>query len=118
MIFLSISIIFIIIPVIAECNDEYFAVDKSNWIEPGNMFEERKLSSHHKDEGKDDSAISNCKCSNQPVNNVEDCSEIKKELNSCQKEVKSLKSLLNSKSCGYRASAFFKTNRFQDCKQN
>lgn len=91
--------------VIVQGNDEYFSIDKSDWIEPGNMFEERKPVNYPDDE----SAISNnCQCSSEPVKVAEDCSAIKKELILCEKEIKSLKSLLNSKSCGYRASAFFK----------
>ena len=41
--FLMTSVIFIYFSNI-KCNEDYFAVDKSEWIEPGSMFEGAKTS--------------------------------------------------------------------------
>lgn len=90
-----------------RCEDDYFAVDKSEWVEPTNMFEgPSQLKLNTKDQPTQ--TINTCDCTTDPEKVVEDCSLISKELESRTREVKALKSLLNSKSCGYRASAFFK----------
>lgn len=93
--------------VIINCSNDYFVIDKSDWLEPSSMFEDREPTRFdQKDESTQTS--NTCECTTDPGKVVQDCSSIAKELDSCNKEIKTLRTMLNSKSCSYRASAFFR----------
>ena len=117
-----------IIHVICDEGTEYFHIDKSDWIEPSNMFEDQHQTPTESADLRTESADLRTESADQTIQSpdtvdtktMEDCIAVKEkwaltkeQLAISEKEVKTLRSLLASKSCGYKASAFFKRIAFK-----